>query len=180
MALWSLAMVLVFGKIIYDWYNYTKKLSSSAVNYIQEGLILVMIKSVINSCLNIDVLNNIPMTGNGWDQYTLPDITVTSDTDITPNIKYTSSKIKTIAVKYKGKDIGYSSSDYSKIVYTVNGSSSPESSPTAYWDNPGSLNYNVYVLNLDYPIVLKSFSIKLTCPNESASISDFQISMVYL
>jgi len=51
---------------------------------------------------------------------------------------------------------------------------------TAWFDDPGSYNYGVYILSLNYPVTLKKLSIQLTCPGTSASITEFYLAFIYV
>jgi hypothetical protein len=140
--------------------------------------------SMTPALLNVDLINNVPKLGAGWDEYTIQSANVTKDTDlkITPSVNTGGKQIKSIVLKYRGKQEGTPGSQLSIRVTGKDKDSKvlPVANiPTAWQDNPGSFNYNVYCLPLNYPVTVDSVSISLKCPGTEAAVDDALILFVY-
>jgi hypothetical protein len=132
--------------------------------------------------LNVNLLNGTPNTGNGWNHYTIPTLTLNRDSNvspslITPLINYSTRQIKNIILKYRGKESNNTGTP-SQLTINVNGESFKRD--TAFFDNPGSYNYNIFCPPVKYPLVVSVFTISLSCPGTSVSVDDLQLLFVYL
>ena len=145
---------------------------------------------ILANTLNMDLLNNKPSIGNGWSDYTFDNAKVsstgvTSDAiTISPEMTFDSRKIKAIALQYRGSEVGYTAAGYSTVDVTATSDKTPAGavykSNTSFLDNPVSPNYNVTVLNMDYPVVLTNLKIRLsTNKSTSATVSDGKLLVVY-
>jgi hypothetical protein len=133
--------------------------------------------------LNTDFLKGYSKIGNGWDQYILESKSVTGNTVLTtiPEIKFDSKPIKMIMVKYRGSEKGNANSNVLvKVVTNRNASGDEYSEPTAFYDDRESFHYNFFGLPLNYPVVVSSLSVTLTCASgASANIDDAVVLIVY-
>lgn len=138
-----------------------------------------------NELLNTDLIKGIPKVGSGWDEYTIQSVDVIAETKlvIKPTINFSSKKIKSVILKFRGKE---KSSTTSKVIIYLGGKDSSDdplppnqSTSTSFFDDPGDFHYNIFPLDLNYPVTIDSFSITLTCPGSSASIDDAVICFVY-
>ena len=164
---YAYAVILLFGSNIFNFISWVAKNASTYTPMIY----------FINSCLNIDLFTGKTSVGNGWDQYSINSLNVSSDTPLitSPVITYDQSPIKSILLKYKGYELG---STTSVIKVIVNGTTTL-STDTSFQDDRTDYNYNIYCLPLDYPITLSSLTMTLTCPGTNAGIDDAIILIVY-
>ena len=139
-----------------------------------------------NELLNTDLIKGIPKVGSGWDEYKIQSVTVNSDTKlvITPSINFSSKKIKSVVLKFRGKEKGTGS----RVVVNLTGVDksgsalpSTQSTSTSFFDDPEDFHYTIFPLDLNYPVTITALSINLNCPSTctSAAIDDAVICFIY-
>ena len=175
--MYAIIMLLAYGSELFNQLTYCN-------NNKDNGICTSSMKAVYitDYMLNVDLLNGTPSTGNGWNQYTIPTVTLNrgsniSPSFITPLINYNTKQIKNIVLKYRGKESNTSGTP-SKLTINVNGESFM--TDTAFFDNRESYNYNIFCPPVKYPLVVSVFTISLSCPGTSVSVDDLQLLFVYL
>jgi hypothetical protein len=137
-----------------------------------------------NELLNTDIINNVPKVGAGWDEYTIQSAKVTKDIQlvVTPSVNTGGKPIKSIYLRYRGKEKGTPPSTIEVSLTGKDKSGNPLGKYeylTSFFEDPEYFHYAVRVLLLDYPVTVDSASIKLKCPGTEAAVDDALILFVY-
>jgi len=131
---------------------------------------------VMAKLFNIDILNNYSTIGNGFDYYTFSK-KISKDTDVTPSGITFGKSVKSISLVLVASE--QTTGAASQLSINVNGTDY-SLGDTTWIDDRSGYNYNINVLNIEYPITLNSLKISVTCPGTSVDIAAGMLLVVYV
>ena len=124
-------------------------------------------------------MNDKPKVGPGWDVYSFRgQYTSGNYNNITPSGINLGKSVKCVGVYFTASEINSSSSSVSQFTIAINGKG--YSTETSWFDNRKGLNDNLFVASVpEYPMVLNTLVLNVTCPGSSVTIQDGSLYVIY-